>query len=126
MKATVYFVRLTDADIAEINDPNGKGWGTEVGKKYLLVTDTFSNKVSITDYPDMYEVAAVLETNGSAEGVFAKLQNMSKGWNENPDIIEVFTDFPRSMSVGDYIIWDDGKIERVSSMGFETIDESDI
>lgn len=59
------------------------------------------------------------------EELWTYLQNIHSNWSKNnvPGI-EVLTDFPRSMSMGDYITFDDlpGKAFVVKMMGFEEVD----
>jgi hypothetical protein len=115
MKATVYYVRLNDEQTATINND---GWASEVGKAYMEATMGGGKYKAAMDM-GLYEKAAVLEATES-ENVFTRLQNLEHGWTEDKSI-ECTTNFPRSMSVGDVIVWEDGRKEIVASFGFEPV-----
>lgn len=114
MKATVYYVDLTDEQRDEINGPNG-GWGCDTGRAYLAAKDGTFNE---TTRP-FFVKAATLEA-GNNEQIWTRLQNLHRGWDEDPEI-ECHTTFPRSMDVGDLIVWEAGGVERCASCGFETV-----
>lgn len=108
MQCKIYFVTLSEADRMQLNL---LGWDSPIGTKYHAAKDG-----DIAGNLDMFSLAAEGEFSGPEE-VFTKLQNVHSGWNENPDIV-CHTDFPRSMSVGDYIEWEDGKMQRCADYGF--------
>ncbi len=114
MKAEVFYVRLTNEQRDEINDPNSGGWSSEIGKRYLAAKD------GNVDDNMMFEHAATVDFRFNEE-VWMHLQNHAAPWSENSEI-EVHTNFPRSMDVGDYVVWDSGEAYRVADRGFDKIE----
>jgi len=117
MKATVYFIQLSDAQVAKINGPVGcgGGWGGAVGRTYWKAQNKgeYKNAALL----GMIQPAAKLEAY-DAENVFHMIQNHQTPWTAS-EHVEVLTDKPRSMMVGDVIVWEDGTTEVVARFGFE-------
>lgn len=114
MKATIYYIFLTDAQRDVLNGPDG-GWGCKIGKAYQ---DARAGNLH-SDAREHFEKAATGKWEGS-EHVWTSMQNMGPMWS-NDARIECHTTFPRSMDVGDIIVWEDGRTERCDTMGFETL-----
>ncbi len=114
MKATVYYIELTETQRTELN---AKGWDSPIGKAYLAARD---GKIDSTNF-DLFVKAATLEFSANAEHVWVALQNFVEPWT-TLDYITVHTTFPRSMDIGDIIVWEDGTRERCVSVGFEPIE----
>ncbi len=117
MKATVYYVEMTKAQIDVLNGGDG-GWDTTIGRAYLAAK---GGKIDSTNF-DLLVKAATMEAE-SAEVVWAALQNHDRPWTDCGEVVR-HTDFPRSMDVGDVIVWEDGTRERCAAFGFETIKTS--
>ncbi len=113
MKATVYYIEMTKAQIDELN---ASGWDSTIGKAYLAARD---GKIDATNF-DLFVKAASFEFAASAETIWIGLQNGAEPWT-TLTYITAHTQFPRSMDVGDIIIWEDGTRERCISVGFEPI-----
>lgn len=112
MKATVFFIELSDSDRNAIN---GAGWSSEVGQAYLAAKD---GKVDASNV-HLFKKAATLSINKmNSESVWTRLQNVHESWTDC-GIIQCHTNFPRSMDVGDVIVWENGTMERCASVGFE-------
>lgn len=119
MKAKVYFIQLSDRQIRTINH-GGEGWNSAIGREYLEARD---GKLPNSD---LYRLAVEVEAD-NAEIVWKGLQNVTQSWTEMPFddrlwITTIHTDKPRSMDVGDKIVWEDGTVEIVANMGFKTIE----
>jgi len=116
MKATVYYIELTEAQRNELND---KGWSSKIGQAYLTARD---GTIDSTNF-DLLVKAATLEFAGvpNAESVWVALQNQEEPWT-TLNFITAHTTFPRSMDVGDIIVWEDGTRERCASCGFDKIE----
>lgn len=110
MKATVYFITLPESHINRINIV---GWNCEEGEQYLRAKQ---GKVDDSNR-GLFVKAAELDAT-DAEVVWTKLQNIYDSWANDPEII-CFTNKPRSMDVGDIIVWEDGTAEMCDSIGFE-------
>ena len=96
---TVYYVDLSDEQRAELNRGD---WSSEIGRAYLAAKDGKVDESNV----GLFRPAARLRAD-NAEDVWMKLQNGHghfSGWANDPSI-ECLTDFPRSMDVGDVIIW---------------------
>ncbi len=117
MKATVYYIELTEEQRHALNGDGG-GWGSPLGQAYLNARD---GRIDSTNF-DLLVKAATMEAE-NAEEVWVKLQNLDACWAGRDDI-ERHTDSPRSMDLGDLIVWEDGRRSRCASMGFETIKTS--
>ncbi len=113
MKATVYYIELTKVQIDELN---ATGWNSPIGKAYLAARD---GRIDSTNF-DLLTKAATFEFADSAEHIWISLQNREEPWTTF-DFITSYTTFPRSMDVGDIIVWEDSTRERCASMGFEPI-----
>ena len=112
MNATVYFVSLTDEQRDQLNL---QGWDSEIGKRYSAARFCES-----LDW-GLMEEAAKAENFENAEQVWMSMQNLDEPWAAHPDLYCV-TEFPRSMDVGDVVVWEDGTMERCASCGFETLE----
>lgn len=121
MKATVYYIRLSDEQVKTINK---EGWDSELGAQYLAAKD---GKISPANR-DLFEKAAVLNVP-TAEAAWVFLQNVVTPWPEKTEgrldtLLSVETDFPRSMDIGDLVVWEDGRrIERCATVGFEDFEK---
>lgn len=116
MKATAYYVKLTPEMVAEINDPESGGWASPAGRAYMEAKVGPFNA-------DAMEAVAILNVD-SAEQVWMTLQNHKAHWsaNDNYDVlVQVLSETKRSMDVGDVVVWEDGRMERVAGMGFEAV-----
>jgi len=116
MKATVYYVELTEEQRSEINSV---GWDCEVGKQYNAIR--FDGRVDDSNRHLLKKAATMNSTN--SETVWCSLQNLEMSWFDKPEI-ECHTVFPRSMDVGDVIVWEDGSAEMCCSVGFGYFDAS--
>lgn len=115
MKATVFYVELTDD---QVKDLNSNGWGSDIGRAYMSAKDGRITE----DNRRLFRRAADLDAKENEE-VWRRLQNGMHNhgvWRADPDIA-CRTGFPRSMDVGDLIFWEDGRIERCAAMGFEPV-----
>ncbi len=112
MKATAYYVTLTKDQTDELNLG---GWDSNIGRRYLAAK---AGKINIATRT-LFRPAAILNRI-DAEQVWTDLQNHNTPWAAcRATDIECLTDSPRSMDVGDLVVWEDGRIERVASFGFE-------
>lgn len=112
MKATVYYVDLTREQTDELND-NPLGWASDIGKQYLAAKKGQIGELNM----HLLRKAAVLEAS-DAEQIWERLQNtLTASWTGDKTI-EQATDFPRSMDVGDLVVWEDGRVQRCADMGF--------
>ena len=112
MLATVYFIELSEKQRDEINV---KGWNCLEGKRYL---DAKDGKIDGTNFDMLVEAATGDFSN--AEQAWEALQNGVTEWAVTGNS-ECHTSFPRSMDVGDIIVWEDGGRERVARCGFEEV-----
>lgn len=112
MQATIFYVDLTPAQRDELSAGD---WSSPIGTAYLRAQD---GKID-ADNRHLLRVAARGDFS-NAEQAFCMLQNLDEPWTANPNLT-CYTDFPRSMSVGDLVAWEDGEIERCASIGFEPI-----
>jgi hypothetical protein len=112
MKATVYYVRLTDA---QRDDINANGWNCPVGMAYHRAK---AGVVGLDNF-DLFELAATMEAK-DAEEVWLQTQNGVEPWFRKNGIVRHAT-FPRSMDVGDIIVWEDGSRERCAPVGFKKV-----
>lgn len=118
--AKVYYLKLTDEQRTEIND--GGGWASPVGRAYqapkFAKEGEEAKAVKQACAFGLYEAAAEIDGD-DPEAVWMALQNLHDPWTAT---IKPLTDFPRSMDVGDLIVWDDGRIEMVASVGFRPVE----
>ena len=114
MKATVYFIEMTKAQIDELN---ALGWDSIIGKAYLAARD---GKIDATNF-DLLVKAASFKEAPNAEHVWVALQNFAAPWSTLKHIT-CHTAFDRSMDIGDIIVWEDGTRQRCVSIGFEPIE----
>ena len=112
MKANIFYVDLTPAQRDELNAGD---WSSPIGRAYLRAQD---GKIDDSNR-HLLRLAAVGDFC-NAEQAFCALQNIEEPWTRNPNLT-CYTDFPRSMSVGDLVAWADGEVERCASLGFEPI-----
>ncbi len=114
MKATVFFIELSTDHLREMTD-SGLGWNSELGKSYLRAIETGEfDELS----RGMVHKAAVLEAE-CARTVHWMLRNVGpRSWSDKEDI-ECFlpTRMVRSMSWGDLILWESGRIDRLERDG---------
>lgn len=108
MKAKVFYLRLTKEEYAEINSD---GWNCPTGVEYHEAVGG-----AIDKHIDRFELATELEADTN-EDIYRIMNNIDYIWADHH---KPATDMPRSMSVGDFIVWEDGTRERVASCGFET------
>jgi hypothetical protein len=119
MKGKVYFCSLTDFQAAMVNR---KGWsGVDFGKAYLDAT--INSDIGKAVEFGLYEPAAEVEAE-DPEQVYFSMQNVDQAWIDKAGLTavqKVLTKRPRSMSVGDYIEWENGTKEVVTTLGFEEV-----
>lgn len=113
MKATIYYIRLSDEQRRELN---GAGWSGPVGRTYLRAKDGVLDE----ETKALYEKAATGDFS-NAEEAWVGLQSVAGPWTEKA-VAECHTDFPRSMDVGDIVVWEDGRKQCCCSTGFKDID----
>jgi hypothetical protein len=130
MKAKLMFLVLSDA---QYNEVNAKGWdGAEWTGAYLGATFGKTDAIKKAMELGLYTHVASLDVNEkNPELVWMKTQNLTeKGWVQDAvdaDLLyymdpSVFQKAgTKSMSVGDFIEWEDGTKEVVKSIGFEAI-----
>jgi hypothetical protein len=114
MKAKVYFVELTKEQRETLQLG---GWSSETGRAYLAAKD---GKFETDTARGLMKLATEVEAD-DAEDIWKALQNLDRPWSEALPV-PVLTTFPRSMDVGDIVLWADGRAERVASIGFEPVD----
>lgn len=116
---TVFFLRLSDE---QRNTLNNDGWDSGIGRAWMNAEGT----VRRTDYSDvieydLFEKAAFIRNTHNLSSVWMAIQNHEISWKENESIV-CYTNFPRSMMVGDIIYCpQDDSWNRVSRVGFEEI-----
>lgn len=114
MKAFVYYIELTERQRNEINQV---GWNSPIGRYYHNVR----NGTTFAAALPLLRLAAVVEAD-NAEQVWATLQNgqHTGGWASPSEhrVLKAVTDFTRSMDVGDFIVWENDRIEQCASFGF--------
>lgn len=111
MFATVYYVSLSSDQAKELNESE-KGWGSPIGVAYLSAKD---GAIDVTNR-DLVKPAARGDF-ANAEDAWVRLQNVTDGWADAGRAESLGE--RRSMDVGDLIVWEDGRIERCASVGFE-------
>lgn len=125
MKATVFYITLSERQRNEINRA---GWDCPSGRLYHRAKDGDVDSIVV----DMvFERAATVEIDqahpgsDAAEAIWTKLQNVHQGWADQAAElgVEVHTDFPRSMDVGDVILWPNGDAQRVAPVSFQSLGE---
>ncbi len=114
MKATVYYIELSKAQHDALN---AAGWDSDIGRAYLAARD---GKIDSTNF-DLLVKAASFDEAPSAEHVWVALQNFAAPWT-SLKFITAHTKFPRSMDVGDIIVWEDGTRQRCARFGFEPVE----
>lgn len=114
MKATVYFIELTNEQVREINV---SGWSCPIGQTYLAAKYGKADDASMAA---LLKPAAAVSDAASSEDIWTRLQNGVRwpSWTTQPNV-QALTSQPRSMDVGDLIVWEDGRQERCASVGFE-------
>lgn len=117
MKAAVLFLNLNDEQADRVNR---EGWSCDVGRAYLDARE--KGQLDAAKKFGLYELAAGLDIEGPEEA-FEVLQNVACRWSETPaKVVEkVYTARPRSMSVGDLIVWANGSVQLCSAYGFSTV-----
>lgn len=119
--ATVYFVDMTKQECDLLNNDR-RGWGSPIGTAYLRAQNGIFDDESIK----FLRPAAKTFIDGDSveevlEGIWCTLQNHFVSWTQNAHV-NCLTDFPRSMSVGDLVLFEDGSGYRCASIGFEEFD----
>ncbi len=118
MKATVYFIELTE-ELREALNKSDDGWDCPVGRAYLAAKD---GRIDGSNF-DMLIKAATGDFDNS-EHAWKLMQNgvVYADWSKTDlTAIRCYTEFPRSMDVGDIIVWENGWRERVAACGFEKV-----
>lgn len=112
MRAEVFYVQLSDAQIATIN---ADGWSCPTGLAYL--ESQRGNYALAKEHGMLVSAAEVVAEN--AEEIWVALQN---GIPQR-STATIIRSMPkrRSMSVGDLIVWADGRAEACASIGFEPV-----
>lgn len=123
MKVAIFYHALTEERRAILNGPKSKGggWGGDVGRAYASAK---CDGISPSN-ADYFELAGIAEfTIQDNDAAWTRFQNLAESWSD-VEGIDVYTDFPRSSMVGDYIIWDDGSAYRVEPAGFRKATEAE-
>jgi hypothetical protein len=128
MIATIYFKRMSEEQIQQLNSP-GNSWGSfPWSKAYADLTmigypghdssDAVTDLVVEAAKLGLYEIAAEIEEKDpNPELIWKTLQNLLEPWTENRKVI-CHTDWPRSMDVGDVILAGDGRSWVCAAFGF--------
>lgn len=95
MKALVKFISC----------PPIPSWDCPIGRAYQAATCDANPVLALA--MGLYEDAARGEF-ANERAVFSTLQNVDINWREANPEVECLTAFPRSMMVGDLIVWEDG------------------
>ena len=119
MKATVYYLNLAVEPFYSM--VNRQGWDGPIGKAYSDAR--YRGEYFKSAALGILEKAAEIEAN-DAEEVWMKLQNGATSWSDAMDI-KCTSAFPRSMDVGDIVVWEDGTVEKVAMIGFEALDSDE-
>jgi hypothetical protein len=74
------------------------------------------------NFPEDYKKVAVVETN-HLEEVFRITNHIDHDWTDNPEVVGliVTTRTPRSTSVGDVVVDEDGVAHYCAGCGWETL-----
>lgn len=116
MKSTVFYLTLTDEQAADVNK---LGW--EKSREGLTYLNAKHKPEGWQAARDLYEMAAVVES-ADVEQIWTALQNIRGSWASNPPLpLEVHTDRPRSMDVGDLIVLGDGTVHICRAEGFDQV-----
>lgn len=124
-EAIVYYVDLDEEARKELHE---KGWNSPIGDAYLDAR-MFGIYDAAVEF-GLVKVTAAVEVPEevgddfflAAEEVWKIMQNLDKPWTKKSEVNRVASGvFPRSMDVGDLILFidDHGYSYRVSSFGFE-------
>ena len=108
---------------------NEYGWECDVGRNYLAarngdVSRGVYEKAARIVFPRFLDTFNYIQ---AAERIWTELQNVWDKWSTREvDNVECFTDFPRSMDVGDYIVFTNMPDKKfvVASKGFQVIDNT--
>jgi hypothetical protein len=116
MKAVVYFIdNMSDHFSHTINRD---GWDCPLGRAYNRARRGVIDGSNF----DLYVKVAVLRGVRSNEYIWSTLQNHRQPWvSSGKAEVQRAGYQERSMDVGDLIIWENGKREVVSGMGFTTL-----
>ncbi len=124
MQATIYYVQLTNAQRDELN-AHPASWVCPIGVAYLEARDGLIHSGNF----DLLHRAATITVldedkmdQRDNEEIWLLLQNVQRPWADRPNV-ECHTDFPRSMDVGDIIVWEDGQRYRCLGTGFGRIEK---
>jgi hypothetical protein len=110
MKATVRYIQLVGPTLEAILL---KGWDCPEGAEY------HEARAGNRPDSDLYHDAATLDA-GDNEEVWTRLQNLYEPWTSDK-AITCLTDFPRSMDVGDIIVWENGDRYVCEAVGFRKL-----
>lgn len=117
----VWYLNLTDEQIDEINSV---GWSSEIGGIYLKAQGGKGEAIKAAKVKGLYKKVALVQAE-DAEAVWMGLQNIDSNWQdaENGGLVAELQEAAskRSMDVGDIIVWEDGKVEIVASVGFKEV-----
>jgi len=120
LKATVYYLNLAVEPF--YTKLNAQGWDGPIGKAYSDAR--YRGNYWKAAVLGILEKAAELDAK-NAEDVWMKLQNGATAWSDAMDI-KCTTTFPRSMDVGDVVVFEDeygvGLVRIVDSIGFKDMD----
>jgi len=117
MKAKVFYIYLTRK---MVDDINADGWDSPLGGSYLAAKKGDRSLAPV----QMIQLAAEVQAD-DAEDIWIALQN-GVGAKSKAEIINRTEAGQRSMDIGDFIEWEDGKIERCDSIGFKMELESQV
>lgn len=136
MKAKLYYLTLSDEQIAKVNS---EGWGAIEGC-YLQASMGYDAQKQVeavvaANAAGLYQFIGTVKTD-TAEQVFKFTQNLSEiGWveeglgsgfllgTEGEGLEKTGTCYAaRSMMVGDVIVWENGKVEVCASCGFNNVE----
>lgn len=134
MKATAFFVKMTDDMVREINRPGSGGWDSEVGRRVQAAKSGLL--LNEPERAEDFEAAAIVELEtdepspAAADQVWVQLQNghpeledafpVRGAWTSRRNVTNM-TKFSRSMDVGDLVVFEDGTVFRCKSIGFEPV-----
>lgn len=123
----VWYLNLSNEQIDEINSV---GWSSEIGGIYLKAQHGKGEAIKAAKAKGLYVKVALVQAE-DAEDVWTGLQNIDYSWHSlvgsgRSVAMKLCAKAPgRSMDVGDIIVWEDGKVEVVASIGFEEVAKGD-
>lgn len=113
--ATAFYVEISRQQMDELR----RGWDGPTAQAYHHAKYGPYDEEALR----LFKPAARVSCDSKdAELVWATLQNIHASWTERNGI-KTLTSFPRSMDVGDVVMWDDDEDigHRVDTVGFQTI-----